>query len=292
MAVLSDYGVCYATPTKTMNKFTKPTIGSLHRAVWNYYAAHSRSELPWRKTKDPYKILVSELMLQQTQVSRVIPKYEDFLMRFPTMQVLARAPLGEVLKAWQGLGYNRRAKYLHLAAKQVVAEHKGKLPRSEQLLIQLPGIGKATAAAILAFAFNKPVTYLETNVRSVFLHHFFPGQEGIADAQLLPLIVEAATGQPSREWNWALLDFGAHLKANNPNPNRRSKHHTTQTKFIGSKRQLRGAVLRALSQSGSCTRLQLHTLLGLKPTMDMEVILNDLKREGLVSYNKGRFSLG
>lgn len=148
-------------------------IRAFRAAVWKYFHVSGRHNLPWRKTKDPYKILVSELMLQQTQVSRVLVKYAEFLKAFPTLESLARAPLGGVLKVWQGLGYNRRAKFLHQLAKVVVAESGGRLPRTETELLNLPGIGKATAAAILAFAFNQPVLYLETNVRSVFLHHFF-----------------------------------------------------------------------------------------------------------------------
>ena len=141
--------------------------------VWEYYKAHGRHDLPWRKTTDPYKILVSELMLQQTQVDRVLLKYKAFLKLFPTARRLAAAPLGDVLRAWQGLGYNRRAKFLHQAAQYVTNELKGRWPKDEAGLLALPGVGPYTARAVLAFAYNEPVVLIETNVRQVFLHHLF-----------------------------------------------------------------------------------------------------------------------
>ena len=164
------------------------------KTIWNYYKKHGRHDLPWRKTKDPYKILVSEVMLQQTQVNRVIEKYKSFLKKFPTVKALAQAPLKEVLLEWQGLGYNRRAKYLKLCAEKVIHEHEGTFPKTVKELTALPGIGPATAGDILAFAYNIPVPVIETNIRSVFIH-FFPAPPRlrrasplISDKELLPLI--------------------------------------------------------------------------------------------------------
>lgn len=265
-------------------------IQALRRIVWGYYQKQGRHDLPWRKTKDPYKILVSELMLQQTQVQRVLPKYSQFLKLFPTIKTLAAAPLSEVLKAWQGLGYNRRAKFLHQLAHEVVKSNQGKLAQIEGELVALPGIGKATAAALMAFAFNKPTTYLETNVRSVFLHYFFQDKQGVSDAELLPFIVRAAEGQDARTWNWALLDYGVYIKTTYGNPNKKSKHYTKQSKFEGSDRQVRGQILRVLG-SGPVTRRVLVQKLKVD-VQRADQILAGLLQEGLVSKRRGNLYLG
>jgi A/G-specific adenine glycosylase len=265
-------------------------IRAFRAVVWKYFRVSGRHNLPWRKTKDPYKILVSELMLQQTQVQRVLPKYSQFLKLFPTIKTLAAAPLSEVLKAWQGLGYNRRAKFLHQLAQEVMQNHQGKLPRAEVELVELPGIGKATAAALAAFAFNKPTTYLETNVRSVFIHYFFNDRQGVSDAELVPLIVDAAEGQDPRTWNWALLDYGVYVKKTYGNPNKKSKHYTKQSKFEGSDRQVRGAVLRLLGDGGM-KELELVLALGLDTERVLKSVVGLLK-EGLVSRCRGYLRLG
>lgn len=242
--------------------------------------------MPWRKNKDPYRVLVSELMLQQTQVARVVPKYKAFLKSFPTVSVLARASLADVLKAWQGLGYNRRAKFLHRLAQTVVQEYGGVLPQDEKVLRLLPGIGPATAAAIRAFAFDLPSTYLETNVRAVFLHYFCEGKTGVPDSELLPYITDAARGQSPREWNWALLDYGAWLKTQVVNPTRSSKHYTKQSKFQGSRRQLRGQILRLLSKD-DFTSVQLLATQAGRSRAEVKSVVRDLHNEGLVSMRGG-----
>ena len=163
--------------------------------VWKYYREHGRSDLPWRKTTDPYRILVSEVMLQQTQVERVIPYYTRFLKKFPTVRALAKAPLSQVLIAWQGLGYNRRAKMLHEAAKEVVRGHGGLFPRTALELEKLPGVGPYTAHAVAAFAYNEDGICIETNIRTAVTHHFFPKVIGrVASLNLLtksPMLMPA-----------------------------------------------------------------------------------------------------
>ncbi len=265
-------------------------VVELRKLVWAHYRKNGRHDLPWRKTKDPYRILVSELMLQQTQVGRVIPKYRAFLKLFPTLRVLARASLADVLKAWQGLGYNRRAKFLHQLAQVVTKEHRGVLPQDEKRLQQLPGIGPATAAAIRAFAFDLPGTYVETNVRTVFLHHLFSDRTGVPDGELLPYITAAAQGQSAREWNWALLDYGAWLKTQVVNPTRQSKHYAKQSKFQGSRRQLRGHILRLLIGQDYITARSLATQTG-RPRAEVGSVVRDLHNEGLVSVRGGRVGL-
>ena len=215
--------------------------------VKNFYTAWGRHDLPWRQTHDPYKILVSEVMLQQTQVVRVMAKYEEFLSLFPTVDSLAQAPLGAVLTLWQGLGYNRRAKLLHACAQTVVREYKGVWPRDITLLRSLPGIGPYTAGAVAAFAFSIPSTIIETNVRTVYLHHFYPDETNVSDALLLPIIKATLDQTDPRSWYYALMDYGSHLKQTVGNKNTQSKHYTKQSKFEGSDRQIRGAIIRALS---------------------------------------------
>lgn len=209
--------------------------------IRNWFVRHGRLELPWRRTSDPYAILVSELMLQQTQVSRVIPKYQAFIQRFPNLRTLRQTQLSEVLLLWQGLGYNRRARYLWQLSQQVQT-----LPTTENELKQLPGIGEYTAAAICAFAYNQPVTLIETNVRSVFLYHFFHEQSEVPDKVILPLISASLDRSNPRQWYWALMDYGSHLKQVLPNPNRRSRAYAKQSTFNGSLRQTRGQILKIL----------------------------------------------
>ncbi len=217
------------------------------KIIWDFYKKHKR-DLPWRKTQDPYKILVSEVMLQQTQAHRVVPKYKSFTNKFPTVQALAKASVQDVLKEWQGLGYNRRALYLKKCAEKIATEYKGKFPQDLKTLCTLPGIGKATAGDILAFAWNLPAVVIETNIRSVFIHFFFQDKEKITDAQIIPLIEKTLDKKNPREWYWALFDYGAELKKKITNPSRKSKHYAKQSVFVGSFRQKRGAILKFLLQ--------------------------------------------
>ncbi len=220
--------------------------------VLRYWKRSGRTHLPWRHTRDPYAILVSEMMLQQTQVDRVIPYYEKFLKRFPTARSLADASLSEVLALWSGLGYNRRAKFLHQAGTSIAAAmlfSDGREKIAYEDLKKLPGVGEYTAKAVRVFAWNEPEVLIETNIRAVFIHHFFPKGRKVPDARLLPLIETSLQHLPRgigpREWYAALMDYGTYLKAMHPNPSRRSTHHTKQSEFEGSLRQVRGAILRA-----------------------------------------------
>lgn len=258
--------------------------------VWQYWRQAGRHQLPWRATRDPYRILVSEVMLQQTQVDRVIPKYQAFLRAFPTVKKLAEAPLGDVLRLWQGLGYNRRAKLLQQCARAIRADHRGRFPQSYEALVQLPGVGPYTAGAIIAFAFNEPVTMIETNIRTVYLHHFFNDQTDVSDTALLPRIRETVDAERPREWYWALMDYGAHLKKSTGNPNRRSRSYTKQSKFAGSDRQIRGAIIRVLGE-GSCTKRAIYKKVSDFATERIDEQLAKLQEEGLVEKGGQRFAL-
>jgi A/G-specific adenine glycosylase len=220
--------------------------------VWRYYDQHGRHDLPWRVPEpggnfDPYKIMVSEIMLQQTQVGRVLPKYEEFLRAFPVLKALAEAELGDVLRQWSGLGYNRRAKFLWLAARKITEESGGVMPHAAEELKTLPGIGPNTAAAVAVYSYNAPEVFIETNIRTVYIHHFFQDRADIPDREILELVRLTLPMDDSREWYWALMDYGTYLKAAVGNLNRASKHYAKQSRFEGSKRQLRGQVLRLLA---------------------------------------------
>ncbi|NTW28951.1 MAG: adenine glycosylase [Coriobacteriia bacterium] len=226
----------------------QPALGDFVKLVVSEGGLRYR-DFPWRRTRDPYEILVSEVMLQQTQVARVLTRFPEWLAEFPTIDALAVAPLEAVLRAWQGLGYNRRAVALKRAAEQVAETSGGQLPADEASLRALPGVGAATAAGVLAFAFDLPAVYLETNVRAVFLHELFADLDAVPDREILPLVA-AAVAEASRQgigprpWYYALLDYGSHLKRTQPNPSRRSAHHARQSAFEGSHRQKRAALLR------------------------------------------------
>ena len=253
--------------------------------------------MPWRSPKikpdthgvlDPYAILVSEMMLQQTQVRRVVPKYEAFMARFPTMTDVATAQLADVLKLWQGLGYNRRAKYLWQAAQLIVQQYKGQFPQTIKELQTLPGIGPNTAGAILAYAYNQPVQFIETNIRTVYIHHFFEGKQSIPDKSISTVLGQTLNKTNPREFYWALMDYGTFLKPHIGNLSRSSHSYTKQTAFHGSKRQLRGQILTILSSTPN-TRLELHKLLA---DERLDTILNELTNEQLISRTSGRYVLG
>lgn len=223
-----------------------PDLKKFRSLVWKYWRREGRHTLPWRKTNDPYKILVSEVMLQQTQVSRVLEKYKSFVRKFPTTRALARASLAEILKEWSGLGYNRRAKFLRDATREIVEKHGGRVPKDKAALRALSGVGEYTAAAICVFAYDASDVLVETNIRTAIMHHFFPNNTRVHDTSVRAIAEMLARGQKQREWHAALMDYGAHLKASGVRLNKKSAHYTKQKAFKGSLREVRGAVLREL----------------------------------------------
>lgn len=258
--------------------------------VLSHHEQHGRHDLPWRKTKDPYRILVSEIMLQQTQVARVIPLYTAFLKAFPTVHALARAPLSSVLIRWQGLGYNRRAKMLHEAAKTIVRDFGGKMPTTVEALEQLPGIGPYTARAVAAFAYNQDVVFVETNLRTVVLHHFFPEESKVPDTEIQTILEKALVKGDARTWYAALMDYGSFLKRSGVRVNTKSAHYTKQGSFKGSGREARGAILRALVD-GAKSEKSLVGLLGTDRSEQIQEQLGKLQSEGLVQKKGVRFQL-
>ncbi len=253
-------------------------------------------DLPWRNTRDPYAIWISEVMLQQTQVARVLTRWERFMSRFPTVDALSAASTADVVEEWQGMGYNRRALALKRAANICASEFGGALPVGVDELCELPGIGEATAAGITAFSRDVPCIYIETNVRAVFIHEFFPDAERVTDKQLRPLVEAACPSEDVRGWYYALLDTGAQLKKTHANPTRRSASYTRQSAFEGSRRQKRAWIVRevmacpGIGDEELLARLDAEELRAGRdrvPIEDYRSIMADLSREGFFSLTEG-----
>ncbi len=266
----------------------KEKIKKFQETVFDFYHKNRR-DFPWRQTQNPYHILVSEIMLQQTQADRVERYYEKFIQKFPNVAALAKANFKDIYEVWQGLGYNRRAMYLKKTAEVIIEEYQGKFPKTVEELEQLPGIGPYTARAVSIFSFNAPLACIETNIRRVFIHHFFAKAEKVTDSQILELAEWVLDKNNSREWNWALMDYGAYLKSQVENPNRRHKNYAIQSKFEGSIRQIRGAILRILSAESKSLAELMHIMK--KEPDTVEKVLLSLKKEGLIMQNKKIYSL-
>jgi A/G-specific adenine glycosylase len=255
-------------------------IREFQERVYDYYRSYGR-DLPWRNTGDPYRILVSEIMLQQTQVARVIAKYERFIRTFPDIESVACAPLRDILTLWQGLGYNRRALALKRAAQIVLAHYGGRIPSSIESLKALPGIGGVTAHAIFVFAFSQPTVFVETNIRTVFIHHFFRNSTDVEDGEILPLVAQTLDPENPRIWYYALMDYGVALKKRHGNPSRRSARYRRQSPFEGSNRQIRGMILQALLKTSGLS----EDMLVKRVPFGAEAVkrcLKQLEKEGLI----------
>ena len=281
-----------------MKEPTSKNLLLFKKKVWSYYKKHKRP-MPWRDNTSPYYVVMSEIMLQQTQVSRVTEKFPSFITQFPDWKALAQASTKEVLREWSGLGYNRRALFLKRIAETITdnGKIKGSLPSTYQELTQLPGIGPNTAGSILAFAFNIPHPFIETNIRSVFIHEFFSEiekQEGkrackkIDDVELMPLIGKALDLKNPREWYYALMDYGSFLKKQLPNPSRKSAHHAKQTPFKGSNRELRSAILRLILKQP----MTQDSIIQKFPTKQKSAVLRNIEAlvtEGFIKKRGARY---
>ncbi len=264
-------------------------LQNFKRDIWKYYSKNKR-DFPWRRTKDPYLIVVSEVMLQQTQVLRVVQKFTEFTKRFPTFKSLSLASNSEVLGLWQGMGYNRRALYLKALSKTVENELNGDLPDSPDELVKLPAIGHATAGSIVAFAYNEPTVFVETNIRRVFLHFFFQDKKQVRDKDIIPLVKETVDKDNPREWYWALMDYGTMLVKTIPNPNRKSRHYIKQTPFIGSNREVRGAVIRLILKERSITKKDILTNLPYHSDR-LNIALEGLVKEGFLKKDARSYQI-
>lgn len=244
--------------------------------------------MPWRGDIRPYYIFVSELMLQQTQVSRVIPKFEEFVRVFPSISDLASASLGDVLVLWSGLGYNRRAKFLWQSAQMIQRDFGGVFPATAEELMHLPGVGPNTAGAIMAYAYNEPAVFVETNIRTVYLHHFFRDRDDVTDAEIREKLAETLDREHPREWYWALMDYGAVLKSQGLGGIRGSKHYARQSKLAGSMREMRGRILKALAKEAMAETMLRQVVKG---DVRFAPALKSLEEEGLIEYAMGAWHL-
>lgn len=265
------------------------TTNAFQKTVWEYYKRNKR-DLPWRKTTNIYRIWVSEVMLQQTQVSRVIEKYHSFLKKFPNIEALAQASQSDVLREWQGLGYNRRGLNLWRAAKEVLEKYKGKIPNDTATLETLPGIGHYTARAILAFSKNQPAVFIETNIRTVYLHSFFKNRTTpVDDKELLRFVEKTLDVNNPREWYWALMDYGSMLKSVHKASNAKSSTYRKQSAFKGSPREVRSGVLKVLLNKKKIKKIALAKVLGFeKERIDKAVL--ELICEGFIIEHAGILS--
>jgi A/G-specific adenine glycosylase len=264
-------------------------VAPFREIIYGHFQIYGR-DFPWRRTDDPYEILVSEIMLQQTQADRVARWYGRFLAAFPDLETLAQASVHAILSVWQGLGYNRRALLFQRLARQVVEEFGGQLPDSPEVLRTLPGVGLATAGALAAFAFNRPAVFLETNIRRVFLHFFFPRSTGVTDRQLFPLVGQTLDTTCPRLWFYALMDYGASLKMQGPNANRRSANYRKQSPFENSDRQIRSRILQILLKDSPLHQEHVEQAGGQRPAR-VRRIISQLVAEGFLEQREGFLSI-
>jgi A/G-specific adenine glycosylase len=263
------------------NGLTIEVINQFRRIIYNFYKGHGRN-FPFRKNVTPYTVLVSEIMLQQTQTERVSGKFQRFIQKFPNFLTLSKASIEDVLKAWQGLGYNRRGIALKKIADIVINVYKGKLPDSVEVLKTFPQIGHNTASSIVAFAFNKPTFFIETNIRRTYIYFFFPGKSKINDKEITPIVEKTIDKTNPREWYYALMDYGVMLKKKYPELNKRSAHYRKQAPFRGSNRQIRGDLLKMLIKSKVLKISEIESELKDIDSKRLLSILTQLEKEGFI----------
>ena len=269
---------------------SSPASYKRFRAIIYHYYFTNRRSFSWREKISPYRVFISEVMLQQTQTSRVIPKFELFLETFPNFSSLANARFSDVLRVWKGLGYNRRARFLLEAAEIIHDQYNGKLPRTPQQLVALPGIGPATAASIAVFAYDTPHVFIETNIRTVFLHFFFQNADIVDDKQIREHVEATLDKDRPREWYYGLMDYGAMLKRTLGNLNRKSRHYSQQSRFEGSDRQMRGKILQLLLDNMSLSMEEIQTILE-EPPERLERIVSSLSKDNIVIFEAGTLKL-
>lgn len=270
--------------------------------ILTWYNEHKR-DLPWRHTRDPYRILLSEIMAQQTQISRVIPKYEAWLEQFPTIHHLANSSVSEVLTYWHGLGYNRRALNLKRSAEKIVREYDGVFPKTEKELLELPGIGRYTARAILCFAFDEQITVVDTNVRKVILTQFFKSdnskiqtlqcsdtvnhnsEKSKIDEKIIEEMAEQLLPMgKAYDWNQALMDYSSAVLKKEKIPVQK------QSKYIGSHRYYRSKVLKVLLEKKKVKIDEIGELIKNDYTEKekewLQKMLEQLAKEGFIVIEK------
>lgn len=262
-------------------KLSKKQITSFQQKIFLWWSIHKR-DLPWRRTHDPYRIMVSEVMLQQTQVLRVIPKYAEFIETFPTVFDLAISSPAQVLRVWKGMGYNRRALYLYKAANVIINEYRGIFPKSEQELAKLPGLGTYTARAILVFAYKQEVPLVDTNIRQIITHFFFndePQKESVIEEAARKLVPAGKSWQ----WHQALMDYAA-LELRNKQINKYTNKQMNKIPFRESNRFYRGRIIDRLRESDIAQKKLIKELEKqyTKPAVFFRPIIAGLLKDGLI----------
>ncbi len=260
-------------------------INSFQNFIYEYFTNHKR-KFPFRENITPYNVLVSEIMLQQTQTERVSEKFLKFTEKFPNFLTLSQAPLDVILREWKGLGYNRRAVALKKIAESVIRDYNGELPDSKETLESFPQIGHNTASSIITFAFNKPTAFIETNVRRVYIYFFFPKKVNIHDKEILPIVKLTVDKNNPREWYYALMDYGVMLKRTHPELNRKSAHYRKQAPFKGSSRQIRGKLLKMLIDAKTLDILEIQKRIKINDSKRLEKILYQLEKEGFITIKE------
>ena len=268
---------------------TQEVIRTFQNIIYSYFKQYGR-DFPFRNEINPYNVAISEIMLQQTQINRVVEKFQQFIQKFPDFQSLAKAPLNEVLKVWQGLGYNRRAVALKKIAERVVNEFDGILPADIEILKSFPQIGHNTASSIVAFAFNMPSFFIEVNIRRVYIYYFFPGKSSIKDSVIIQIVRKTLDRSNVRKWYYALTDYGVMLKKTHPELNKRSAHYRKQSKFKGSTREIRGKIIKLLIANSKLTEAELIRELNIS-SIKLKEILNLLTKEGFIKQDINGFSI-
>jgi A/G-specific adenine glycosylase len=263
------------------NGLSKEVISQFRSFIYGYYKQHGR-DFPFRQKITPYNVLVSEIMLQQTQTGRVSEKFLNFIEQFPNFLALSQAPLEDVLKAWQGLGYNRRAIALKKISNIVVSDYNGNLPNSIEILKSFPQIGHNTASSIATFAFNTPNVFIETNIRRVYIYFFFHSKDKITDKELFPIVEDTLDKTNPREWYYALMDYGVMLKKSHPDLNKRSAHYRKQAPFKGSNREIRGNLLKILISGNIFTISEIEKQLKYIGRKKLIFILSQLEKEEFI----------
>jgi len=236
-------------------------------------------------------VLVSEIMLQQTQTGRVSQKFMNFVEKFPDFLALSKAPLEDVLKVWQGLGYNRRAIALKKISDIVINNYHGKLPDSIEILKSFPQIGHNTASSILTFAFNSPTVFIETNIRRVYIYFFFYNKYSISDKEIIPFVEKTIDIPNPREWYYALMDYGVMLRKSYPDLHKRSAHYRKQTSFKGSNRQIRGTLLKLLIRAKSLNIFEIEKKFKNVNPDKLKAILIQLEKEGFIKIEDAKVQI-
>ncbi|MFX1314732.1 MAG: winged helix-turn-helix transcriptional regulator [Promethearchaeota archaeon] len=263
---------------------SREVIDIFREIIYAYYKQYGRT-FPFRSKISDYNVLVSEIMLQQTQTGAVSNKFLRFIHRFPSFLDLARAPLEDVLKVWKGLGYNRRAIALKKISEIIIRDYGGKLPDSVEILESFPQIGHNTASSIVTFAFNKPTVFVETNIRRVYIYFFYLDKVKVKDIEILSLVDKTIDKNNPREWYYALMDYGVMLKKSHPELNKKSIHYKKQKPFKGSSRELRGKILGILLENPDLTKDEIIERLNTEAERIVKII-EQLTKEGFIKRYK------